>query len=59
MNFNLDDIKEAIEDELLYFPTKEPLKEVIKQNIDNEDAKQIGAAASQITIKVLIEPPSK
>ena len=43
MNFDLDDIQEALE----YFPTNKPIKEVLQQNVDNEDIKQIGNFASQ------------
>ena len=43
MNFDLDDIQEALE----YFPTNKPIKEVLQQNVNNEDIKQIGNFASQ------------
>ena len=43
MDFDLDDIQEALE----YFPTNEPIKEVLKQNVDNVNLKQIGNFASQ------------
>ena len=43
MDFDFDDIQDAIN----YFPVKEPIKDVLKQNLNNEDIKQIGNFASQ------------